>query len=496
MRSGYYFSLDTEAHKEGMVIFRYHYGTQDVAENSRIYMTFSNECVRFYLHRYDVTKHFSGCILSLALSRDADIRNSLSLMLDSIPGQKVEVMPMISGAAHEYAGVLEGLAKDSDSKYPFIQILLLDFMFEMEHGTVFRQASEYDAVYSALHDHYLFNAIVAKAEYFYSRNLFNAASADQPASDDAIEFYAYIKAERRWCEIIMDHRSERIFHESGWFKEATEELNDLYSNRNGHKDCIDRNDDANKEFNEFLGETAKMAINWYMSKYRPDGVMRIRFGHGYKRPFYGLSTAVFLLAFSGVIYSLLYDWGISDSCLLRTLFCVVGCACGVAAVLSYIIPAWKSRHRGKLLRSDTIPNIFMPRLFAGIAAGWMTVGLSDLVAGGAHAHSYYQYAWTSVLIILPVLLFFIHFSVKKILPYTKSCARWFISLILLSVSTVYSMLIGWGLLEIYSGNSYFFGCTVDAPAPKTLLVFSIISMFVGIFIQMLFHKKSISSIED
>ena len=135
----------------------------------------------------------------------------------------------------------------------------------------------------------------------------------------------------------------------------------------------------------------------------------------------------------------------------------------------------------------------MPRLFSSIAAAWMTIGLSDLVSEG---HPKYEVvSGFSIFALIPTVIF-LYFSVTKLLPYSGVWHKLLISGIILSLSVVYSIASGWALLYLYSTKSYLFGNNVDAHNPQILFAFSMLAVFVGIFIQMLFRGKSISASEE
>lgn len=495
MITGHFFILDADSLKDGIHIFRYK--QQYVGkENSCIYLSFTNDGVRFFLREEGESSFFSGCILFLPFTPEFDIRFNISLIINALLLTESENFESLMPANQEFDAKNRysfSPSKNHNGKQigmTFLGQLLLDFIYEMHHSSLFAECPLYFTASERLLSNPLYAAIANKAEYgLHLHRYIN------PDEKDELTVDKFIRAERRWVETIVNPHSERMFHESPWFDDSAVEMDAVYNNDNA---CLEiRTDDKTGDENDVnvIEETANIAMEWYLSKYKLDGLLKIRFGTLYKTPMQMAAIFFSLLAILGIVYccsyNALYSW--------KYLCCWNACARTLLLVfamipaITYICCSYKKKNRHKLFKYKTLPNAFMPRLFASIFAGWMTIGLSDLVANGHKA--YENYALYSLVLLIPTLIY-LFFSVNKLLPYERILAKAIISIVIVSISMVYSMIAGWFLLLIYGDASYLFGDDVSKENPGILLVFSIIAVFVGIFIQMLFRNKSVSSLDE
>lgn len=497
---------EADSASDDIYVYRYMRWTSNA-----LYVLFTKRGVEFILSGKEKIRN-SSSIMNLSLALDNDQRDMLSSSLNAIylidkeSAIWADLDMTLDEGYHKVGYECDGVSLLSEKISR--RRVFLDFVYEFEQGNVFRQDPLFEITYSTLHKHHLFNAIVSKLEYNDERQRFAKKWNDILKAGDCkdeltqkeykIDLRILAGTERRWVETIVNPQSEMVFHESVWFNanEDVGELDDVYleSFTLESGKLLDEQNDKDSLICEVIRGTTRMSARWYMSKYRLDGVLKIRLGENSKFSIWAISIYLVILTLLGGVYGFIYE-NIKDSCFWRTAFMIIAIAASLLMALSYVIPSIYQMKRRHLCRSEILPNIIMPRLFASIAAGWMTVGLSDLVIEGQN-HDYHNYAGLLTIIIPVLLLVFIWLSVRKIHPYAKSMVQWVIAFIVFCISMIYSILIGALLLQIYSGRSYFFGCDVDAWAPKTLLVFAYISMFVGIFIQMLFNGKSITSIDN
>lgn len=485
MITGHFFTLDADSLIDGIHIFRYK--QQYVGkEKAYIYLSFTNDGVRFFLRDEGESSFFSGCILFLPFTPEFDIRFNVSLIINALLLNDSMPVNQKFDAKNRY---LFSPSKNHNGKkvgMTFLGQLLLDFIYEMHHSSLFAECPLYFTASERLLSNPLYAAIANKAEYglHLQRNI-------NPDEKDELTLDKFIRAERRWVETIVNPHSERLFHESPWFDDSAVEMDAVYNNDNA---CIEICTDDTPG-NNLITETANMAMEWYLSKYKLDGLLKIRLGTLFKPSMLTASVFVPLMAILGIVYCCSYNalfywkylccW---NTCAVTLLVVFV-----MIPVITYIYCCKKKRNRRKYFKCKTLPNVFMPRLFASIVAGWMTVGLSDLVANGHK--SYENYALYSLVLLIPTLIY-LFFSVNKLLPYERIRPKAVITGVIVSMSVVYSMLAGWFLLLIYGDASYLFGYDVSEEKPGILLVFSIIAVFVGIFIQMLFRNKSVSSLDE
>lgn len=502
MSNGRYFELDKESKSldSKMVVFNYlrckNTKTYDEGERIQpeypIYAVFMKDGVRFYLHTSEhsdnnTISHYSGCILFMPLSLDNDFHCEMTAILNGALDTNININSNIS-ENHDVNGFDKAIFKKKNSiskEYKTSEKgiskgqLILDFMFDMEHSSVFKNSTMYDKVYSRFHEHHLYNAINTKAEYkFWQKEC-------RKKETDIFSMEMFSRIERKWIEVITNNKSEYLFHESSWFEDVIDEMNVIYES---DKSCLDlcekikKSKDTEKIKNK-VKVTSEISRDWYMSKYRPDGVLRIRYGEYFSCVLWGICIPIVLLALFFVFYPHFMKT-ISDTTKGLILVCLL-----IFPILQYMIP--KLCVKRHLFRFKSIPVIIFPRLWAGICAGWMTVGLSDIVLD-----SYVKYSFGASLVIFIVVLSFVMLSVNNILTFSKKRTKIIISLFLTSVSLIYSVSSGYILFKLYEGKLVDcfnpIHCVCDA---KTLLLFSSLSMFVGVFINMLSHNKSISAYE-
>lgn len=497
MITGHFFELDEDSLKNGIHLFRYK--SKYISKSSaQIYLAFTEDGVRFFLNEMqEGSKFFSGCVLFLPFTPESDIRSNITLIINALLLAKPDDIAKLKLEEQNQEENRYSYRPSSDHngeciEMTFLGQLLLDFIFEMFHSTLFAECPMYSSVSEKLLTNHLFVAIVSKAEY----SLYVRRGKTMDNKIDEISRGKMVQAERRWVDTIINPRSEIMFHESPWFDDVLGEMDAVYGVDNT---CLDykgkpKSKDTNNDI--VTAQTANLAMEWYMSRYRPDGVFRIRFGSSYIGPMRWAIVSVIGLAILGAIYCGVYHiYAIYYSRCWRTAFLSVMVALILVPIAIYIFCGFKSKTlvRRKYFKWKTLPNILMPRLFSSIVAAWMTIGLSDLVLEG-HP-KYEEVSGFSIFALIPTVIF-LYFSVTKLLPYSGVWHKLLISGIILSLSVVYSIASGWALLYLYSIKSYLFGNNVDAHNPQILFAFSMLAVFVGIFIQMLFRGKSISASEE
>ena len=458
-----------------------------------VYLVFTQDGVRFYLQHCQldekgkVVDHFSGSILFLPMNLDQDFRTELSMTLDAAYDMPLPDVAFKKGKCSPFGTVYFS----SRASISPIRRLFLDFLYEMEHGNVFQNDPLYDEVYATLHEHYLYNAIVAKAEYHYYRDMVDG-DRDNPIAVDYL-----VRAERRWIEVITDHRSDLVFHESKWFDEAVDEMAGVYLNARSGLDIVRKSRKENPSVAILKlksRQSANMAIRWFMDKYRPDGALCVGCGKLYKVAAWGMMLSLLAISFVFIIHG--WTAGLRLGVLKeKSIFIWAIWALTVIFFSFFLIPTLRiGRDRKTVFRA--LFSVMIPRLFAAIAAGWMTVGLGDVIAKIDDGASLEVIPYAPMLgyvasIVIVFLILFLWYSVSQILPFISVWRSLLISVCLCILAFTYSVVIGAGMMHLFGGKSFLM--PDDPGYVRVLLVFSFVSMFVGVFIQLLFQDKSISS---
>lgn len=516
MNYGRFFSLDVNASQlaNGIAVFNYRgvkkRGVKVEDDNIRkkypIYASFSNEGVSFHVHNIEeeenkgvkITKqHTNSLILSLPISTNLEIKDNLTSCIASVfrnnfpnNGHKNTLYDYaaaslknseIDGKGITYSSLeVFGLIynRPEDIERPpivgMLRKLFLDFLYDLEHTSVFKNAYNYEAIYIALNENFLFRAIKSKAEYYYQRKMVSAPreEGDTPfdvADREILMADHYVETERRWVETITDHRSEATFHmANGWLLDAEQEMNAVYESdvlsfykkskriepKSEYKtlrcsDFIKRirfsksEPTADVKYNkkcvesskESIVDTAKAASNWYIHKYSFSGTLRIWYGKSY-----WIRTTIFVIAIALLILSIASPSWIGQSNGLSI-------AVGVMVLLSL----WRiiSLSKDRLKRVGSI-NLLMPRLFAAITTAWFTLAIGEDVFKGFFdtIHSY----WASGALLL-VTFFFVAYEIGKINPFIslrKIVGR---SFALIGVAFIYSFIAGLLVVHFF-GSRY------------------------------------------
>lgn len=479
-------------------IYEY-YERSETSDSSRgVYLVFMHDGVRFFRNKYkkEDTVLNAGCILSLPVSHD---KESSLLMINAI--NAVAPNKYNSFSQEQLITRVLGLEDNAERKNDndsWLAQMFLCFLAEMKYGRTFEDDPLFHSSYDAFTQNHLFRALSWYMDYIRCRHL---ASVDK----NLITVRNFLSSERKWVEIITSPASELLFHESLWFDDCADELKKVYEyDESGLNKSIyklngnEGDNDVNKinELSPFAKITADIAAKWFFSRYRLDGILSIcngktsKIARLYSAFLILLSICLIFSPFTkGQLQILLLSILLASPFILIYFFCV----------------ALATSHR-KVRKTIRI-NLFIPRLFAAIAAGWMTIGLNDIVLKRDQSGQYgfdasilntqalelgdrVSTIWLGISM-TALLIMFIYLAIRRVNPYSTTLFNLIISLIIFALSYIYSIIIGSILLKILKGEWYYTFCSSDEKI-YTLLLFSFIAVFVGVFIQLLFQGSSSS----
>lgn len=104
----------------------------------------------------------------------------------------------------------------------FLRKLLLDFMFDLKHSSVFCTSPNYGRMYSGLMSNYYFSALMHKCEFYYYRELTIQAIEEEEKKDKKIKLdyqitrlYAQelFDAEEKWAADIRNPLADKYFEQ-------------------------------------------------------------------------------------------------------------------------------------------------------------------------------------------------------------------------------------------------------------------------------------------
>lgn len=511
MNYGRFFSLDVNASQltDEVTVFNYRVlkncevsAQEGLREKYPIYVTLSEGGVSFHMHYIDeknetTVYHTNSLILSLPVSANLNIkdnltRNIIEIFWNKFPGNSDEnviydyAAASIENTEQRWKGITYSSLEVFGINYTkpvlvdrppivgFLRKLFLDFLYDMEHTDVFRNASAYEKLYIALNENFLYRAIRNKAEYYYQRKL--AAQLRKEYVDeeryekDLFVTDYYVEAERRWVETIADSRSEIYFHNAkGWFADAETEMDSVYQSgyikfHDGEsrariesyiktERCVDfvngiecpflierserkRIKENVDKYKEVIVDTARTASDWYIHKYSFSGTLNIWYGKSFKVRAM-LIAVLFLLLLCSILWPRLGAEFIFDDSVIIS-FSIVG----------ILLSGWIINSFSEFCRVGSI-NIVMPRLFAAIVTAWFTLAVGEDVFKGFfdNIHNW----WTSGILVL-VTFIFVFYEIGKLNPFIILRKKIIRSVALISMAFAYSFLAGLLVVHFFGGK--------------------------------------------
>ena len=247
MRYGHFFKLDKDSSfADQQVSFRYlpvklKEGSNDSNDiHYPVYVVINRFSIDFFYHGKDSSKaenHVNTKILHLPISLNLNVKDYLS---DKLIGSynrsynihddyyhNVEDDKLAYWNLDFFCDDKKTHYKDKKS-YIFLRKLILDFIYDLAHSSVFKNSPNYEKVETRLRENYIFAAISIKAEYYYNRELYERENIVKLNKEtDAIDIYLdnLDNSETKWINVIDTDKSFELSNDSnGWFKTAEKEL--------------------------------------------------------------------------------------------------------------------------------------------------------------------------------------------------------------------------------------------------------------------------------
>lgn len=109
------------------------------------------------------------------------------------------------------------------------KVLLLDFLFDINHSEVFQVYLEFDTVFGKLLENKLFTGILLKNEYKYHEKLKTEAKKEGREYDNTKYELERLKAQKKWLDFIIADKEEETINENNyWFSSSEEEYKTAY----------------------------------------------------------------------------------------------------------------------------------------------------------------------------------------------------------------------------------------------------------------------------
>ena len=275
--------------------------------------------------------------------------------------------------------------------------------------------------------------------------------SDGSKKDEQLQFLfqRYELAEHEWVESILQPKAMKAFHESPWFNECHEELEQVYSVCRLPKLCKQdkknafgltvndllkkihkkqsqkskaRKEDSFDVFDRAVKshhETARMATKWEVEHFRLWGVIRIWCGD---KTTIWLSMCALLLALAILweinhgINSFNNYWAKNINCNGENLInsgwkFIIITAIGGALLVTF---RWLMCKKRRSTWGIAIPSLLMPRLLAAIVAAWFTMCMSEEVFLKL---SQPDFNWSAAIIVFAITIAFILYESYMVNPF-------------------------------------------------------------------------------
>lgn len=530
MNFGRFFALDKDSSQFGNGIVIFHYtaikDVEETLENSReetlrypIYLTLSKDSIEFIYHYCikDTTegkhKHFHNSILSLPLSSNLEIKDGLTSAL--IEASQTPFTYHNSAVINEekkeisYSNLTDFFGINIDGKFKkdsfFLHKLILDFLFDFEHTSVFQNSPYYEYISIKLKENYFFNSLANKAMFYYYKNLFKEAYKKDYKHNF---FYAerLFNAEKEWTKSIRDIKSDQAFHDSkGWFDSPEVEMKGIYKSKEKDKTVSVRKElyaeaiKADKQNNTLLKYAikldSKLSSQW--------NIKRCAFSNLFTTSQNVVLSILMLIPFFNLIlffcnlftdYSFLH-FGVSLQLIAYSfLFLIVILGVGLFSELKYSFGS----------------HIYFPRLLIAILTGWVTIFFGTTLFSPSSINQVTNNPYTitlGILIMLLALAWFTYIEMGRLSPYIGKSRRFRRTLYFLLISFFYSHMSGFFLSfltkirelefdknailnEIYHlRNSTEPELLFDSGTILVFYLFTFLAMFIGLFLNIMLLEK-------
>jgi len=513
-----------------------------------IYLTILPDSIDFYVHYYNdyldedilIHKNQHNTILSLPLSANLDIKDGLTGAL--VEGWKT-IFPIYDTTKknnylydllkkviedekdNDYRkenvtySILEifdfkkenieemVIEKETDNKFPlkrFIRKLILDFLFDLEHTKVFQSSRYYEHISVKLRENFFFNALANKAKYYYYRKITEEYTTK--SAKDKLFFLKkfYLPAEEQWIKSITSPKADEAFtircgnsdekekaksEKAEWFDLPNKEMENIRKDNNDTINCYENiiKEDATMKDDKMKSKIQKLAkkiSQWQLGKFDfcNAKISEIIVIAGL---FSILSFIIIFIFGSEVVKNILPP--ISNK-QLKITFISTLVVCFVA-MCAFIIKNFR------YFRFSRGIHFLLLRLLGSIAAAWITLSFNANIIRTFREYTCLQSEAIFALIFMVFIVFMLIYNeIRKTVPYIKCGMILLRSFLLLLVAFFYSFCFGL-LTTATIGLSHLNYKVCVFNIPVYLIVFTLVAMFIGIFINLIFADKKIIAIE-
>ena len=611
MNYGRFFEFDFESSiiEKGVAVFNYRWLEQKRPDDGKktplhpIYLVFTQDSIKFNLHYLEnknygdaekkdsVWRHYHNTIIEFRLSSNLDVSDGLTDVLNdtyralfpvSVNTQLRKDIEVSFDSQDCWEKGFNGFAcfepegKDVygdnvNVNNHFLRKIILDFLYDLEFTDVFMNVPFYDRLSVKLKENFLFNALMNKTRYYYYRTVLSNMEVIEPCLNDRDENWdnmekterkirsfieLYAKSEQDWVNSILDKRAMLQFHESPWFEESNEELEQVYWTRRENKWITKQNngpgeekrveeigeipifvnnsrvsrarkrilhrigadkdsfrltvDDAirlanKRASNQGKADSLKYAENvhenitnesakWEVFHYHFGGLIKIWCGN--------ISTLLCSLALLIPVILVVATWLWGMLICIKpdegsfVFFLVLLCCMFLGMKLfmhKFVRPTWGCGAWGLL----------MPRLLAAIVAAWFTMSMTNVLFKNFAFVTQSTFRWSAILILFLTTLLFVSYESRQFNPYGNLLSNIISSLALIFIAYFYAVVVGFMVYDFFGMRLFYNEIALDSclylPSKLMLklrmefvLQFSFFATFIGIFLQLMFKGRPVT----
>ena len=415
-----------------------------------LYLIIKPYTIDFYLH---IPVNFSEeafseqhtCILHLPLSLNLSVKDNLSGTLNDIYFSSIKIPEGyefnnigFNNAYWDSFDYPEENLNQNGSKQLFLRRLLLDFIYDMEHSTIFEASTFYEEIEVYLKENFVFSAISAKAEYNFNRKIYFEAESFKKSY--LIHVSKLFDSEIQLLNILRKEEAQNNLIVQNWFYGIEKEYEKILFNKKFPRTewldiMLEKKDEKYFEKNKkILRESAR----WFLRRYA--------FLNGYKAisQFYRnrVITLILIACFSFVVFPLIV---LNNNKLLYNFFSTNQIEHSVAIifyeflgiipfVILGVIVFWRM----------VLPTLGMlvPRLMMAIASAWLLFSTTEeLVKTSFDVQVFDVYKIWVLLLIIPIIAF-MAVEINNMAPDINAFTILRRIFALLTIGFMYSLLIG------------------------------------------------------
>lgn len=496
MNTGRFFFLDKDSDPtKGMLLFRYRRLKDPINNQYKVYLTIQRDAIEFFYTSKGHLEHTRLFKLSMfnntnpqgdifqQLNFIRDLKNHIALCTNDIK-IKISDLPRLGVEYSTYASLecWPDLPHSVDNLSHYYELnlnekekgwymdisfptLFLDFLFDMRHSDIFRESPYFEKIRRLIQENSLFNAISAKAEYYYQAIILLNDNNNQ------ITQQHYKDASKDWLQALMDDENASMISNSNWFLSNIEEEIEEVQEKDLKNDTIVLSDMLSRSIVDFYLDRMNYIRAVGFSLKRREG-----------------QTMLFLSILALIISSLIF--------LYRPLVGLRAVIIPALFVLlfSRIQPLPHKRTKPLDASITEIFDLFMPRLQITLFLAWLTY--SNLSKATPQMKP--QYAIIPLVFMLVLIFLYLMRAIKKAAPDIEIRQRVMRSSFIFSFAFISSGTMGAFFLSFALRSSedlediFFFPFQGFDFAPVLWFNATIFVMFFGLFVNLLFREKKLT----